>query len=359
MPIKTKPIPSPPFHVGALNLDVAVAGLVIAPIERLRHMSAQTWADFIFEWVHSLKSKYARTEQCDGSGDMGRDIVAFESLVKDDPWDNYQCKHYDHPLMPTDVWVELAKLAYYTFIKEYSLPRRYVFVAPQGAGNTLSKLLRRPDELRKGLFAAWDKYCHMKISIKNSVTLDASLTNHIKRMDFSIFTAISPLTLIEEHRSTPWYTARFGGGLPPRSNATPPPKSIAANETNYVRALLDAYEDHLRIVLGNVDDLSDEDLINHFSRSRREFYSAESLREFSRDNVPAGTFEGLLDEVHDGVIDVVQATHADAYERVLATVKQAKALQLTANALVARTWPADRGGICHQLANDLRVRWRR
>lgn len=359
MPIGTKPLPSPPTPIGGLPLDVAAAGPAVAPIERLRHMSPKDWADFVFEWAHSLKSRYARTEQCDGAGDMGRDVVAFESTANDDPWDNYQCKHYDHRLIPTDVWVELGKLAYYTFSKEYSLPRRYVFVAPQGAGNTLSKLLRRPDELRNGLFAAWDKYCQKKITTTKDVVLDAPLRDHIAKMDFSIFSAASPLTLIDEHRTTPSYVARFGGGLPPRADAPQPPTTITANETTYVRALLDAYEDRIGTALGGPGDLGDPDLTSHFSRSRREFYSAESLREFSRDNVPTGTFERFLDEVHDGVIDVVQATHTDAYERVLATVKQAKTLQLTANALVARTWPSDRGGMCHQLANDLRVRWRR
>lgn len=290
---------------------------------------------------------------------MGRDIVAFESATEEDPWDNYQCKHYDHPLGPAEVREELGKLAYYTFKKEYTLPRRYVFVAPQGAGNALSKLLRRPKELRDSLCAEWGKHCEKKITAKKAVPLDEPLKRHIQSMDFSIFSAISPLTLIEEHRLTPWHVARFGGGLPVREVAPPPPASLASGETNYVRAILDAYEERLGVVLGGPEDLRNPELLRHFSRSRREFYSAESLREFSRDNVPSGTFEGLLDEVHDGVVDVVEGTHADAFECLLATVKQAKALQLTANALVARIWAADRGGMCHQLANDLRVRWRR
>ena len=46
-------------------------------------------------------------------------------------------------------------------------------------------------------------------------------------------------------------------------------------------------------------------------------------------------------------------------ERVLAVVKQAKALHITSNALIKVTRPADQGGMCHQLANDFRLRWRR
>jgi len=338
--------------------DLAASGAAIPPIERLRHMNAQTWQDFIYEWAHSLKARYARVELCGGAGDMGRDVVAFESATEDNPWDNHQCKHYDHPLTPTDVWPELGKLAYHTFQKDYSLPRRYIFVAPRGAGNALSKLLRRPDALRAGLFGAWERYCRREIISTSEVVLAKPLKAHIEATDFSIFSAASPLTIIEDHRKTPWHSFRFGGGLPLRADPPLPPTVISLHEVNYVRALLDAYEDRLGSTLSAADDLADTSLSTHFSRSRREFYSAESLREFSRDNVPLGTFDRFLDEVHDGVLDVVQAQHNDAYERVLAAVRQAKALQLTANALVSRTTTMDRGGMCHQLANDLRLKWR-
>jgi hypothetical protein len=45
-------------------------------------------------------------------------------------------------------------------------------------------------------------------------------------------------------------------------------------------------------------------------------------------------------------------------ERVYKVVAQAKLLPLTSNALSLRITSADKGGICHQLANDLRLKWR-
>ena len=42
---------------------------------------------------------------------------------------------------------------------------------------------------------------------------------------------------------------------------------------------------------------------------------------------------------------------------VLAVVKSARSLQLTSNPLTTRIHTRDRGGICHQLANDGKVRW--
>jgi hypothetical protein len=131
------------------------------------------------------------------------------------------------------------------------------------------------------------------------------------------------------------------------------------SEAVYVRALLDAYEDRLGVAIAESTDLADVDLLSHLGRSRREFYSAESLREFSRDNVPPGSYEALVDEIYDGVIDVLELDHPDAVARVLNVIAQAKALALTANALVSVTRAADRGGMCHQLANGERLIWRR
>ena len=133
----TQPLPNLPAQSVVLPADIAAAGPAIPDLERLRIMSPIEWEDFILEWAHSLKSKYQLVEKCGGAGDMGRDVVAYQTNGQTDPWDNYQCKHYDHPLLPSDVWCELGKLCYYTHVGEYTLPHAYYFVSPQGAGNKL------------------------------------------------------------------------------------------------------------------------------------------------------------------------------------------------------------------------------
>ena len=356
--MKTTPLPELPAQAEILPTDIASSGPMIPALERLRIMSSGEWEDFILEWAHSLKVKYVQVERCGGAGDMGRDVIAYVSSDNNDPWDNYQCKHYDHPLAPSDVWCELGKVCYYTYIGEYTFPRAYYFVAPQGAGNKLSQLFRSPAKLKQGLLNEWDSKCKVGITSTKEILLDAGLKAHIETLDFSNIRQVSPLTIIEEHKKSPWHAARFGGGLPARSAIPAPPDEIAKHEANYIRALLDAYEDRLHSQLDSMQHLTDSQLIDHLTRSRREFYCAEALREFSKDNVPPGTFDGLLDEIHSGIIDEVQAAHSNAFERVLASVKQAKALPLSSNALVTRVTTNDKGGMCHQLANTKKVKWR-
>jgi len=173
---------------------------------------------FINEWVHfCLKPKYVTVQRFSGSGDQGIDIAGFannERLLG--VWDNYQCKHYDHPLRPSDVWVEFGKILWYSFKKEYKAPRKYYFVAPKGIGTQLSKLLGNAEKLKAELTANWDKDVRKKI-MELEVPLEGEFLAYVQGFDFSIFDSKTGLQVIEDHRGCPYHTARFGGGLPPRA----------------------------------------------------------------------------------------------------------------------------------------------
>lgn len=175
--IPLKPMPSP-RPVSASASSVAV-GHHIPPIERIRLFSDSQWEDFVLEWADSLRKRYQCVERCGGAGDIGRDVIATAQVVNGVAiWDNYQCKHYNHPLRPSDIWIELGKLVYYTYIKEYTLPRKYYFIAPQGVGTELSNLLRYPARLYESLLKNWGKYCTNKITQKSQVSLDAKLKKY-------------------------------------------------------------------------------------------------------------------------------------------------------------------------------------
>src|SRR5437899_9042667 len=120
MPLITTPLPAVPTQQPALTADVVAAGPVIPALDRLRLMSDKQWETFVLEWAYSLKTKYATVELCGGAGDLGRDVIGIVVVGQADPWDNFQCKHYDHALQPNDIWLELGKLCYYSAIGEYT-----------------------------------------------------------------------------------------------------------------------------------------------------------------------------------------------------------------------------------------------
>lgn len=139
--------PKPPTH--SVSPEHVVSGVPIPKVMRIRIFSPDDWEYFIEEWSTSLTSSYIKVRRFGGSGDLGVDIAGFTSDDGfRDVWDNYQCKRYDHPLRPSDIWVEIGKIVYYSFKGEYLPPRQHFFVASQGIGTSLEQLLNKPDTLK-------------------------------------------------------------------------------------------------------------------------------------------------------------------------------------------------------------------
>ena len=129
------------------------------------------------------QTEYARVERRGGAGDMGRDMIAIVDTGRASGT-NFSASTTARRLRPTIVWTELGKLVYYTRRGDYTYPRRYCFVAPQGAGPKLSNLLKKPEKLRAGLLENWDAHCRTKITATETIELDAALRDYIAGLDF-------------------------------------------------------------------------------------------------------------------------------------------------------------------------------
>ena len=344
-----------------LGPDQAVVGLHFPPQQQILLYSSGQWEAFIHEWAHfCLKALYVHVQQFSGPGDRGIDIAGFADAERlQGVWDNYQCKHYAKALEPSDALPEIGKILWHTFNGAYRVPRRFYFVAPRGVGTTVAGYLANSAQLKQAVIEKWGTQIAGKITTSKQIPLDGAFLSYVQSFDFSIFDAKTSLQVIEDHsQGCPYHTARFGGGLPPRPQAGTPPEEIDPKESRYVEQLLAAYGDYKKCEIPDIYALKAwPPLGKHFVRQREAFYHAESLRVFARDTVPSGTFESLQDEFYDGVIDVHDADHPDGYVRVRKVMEAAHQVNITANALIARTHLKDRDGICHQLANEDRLKW--
>jgi hypothetical protein len=255
---------------------------------------------------------------------------------------------------------EIGKALWHSFKKHFVMPRKYYFVAPKGCGMSLRKLLLNLPELKAKLQEKWDDWCADVITSTETIALEGAFLAYVKACDFSRLTFKTALEVIDEHSHTPYHTARFGGGLPDRPGVQPPPAEPASGESRYLQQLFEAYGDHQSVALASLDDLKPwQKLVDHYHRQREFFYHAESLRNFARDTVPSGTFEDLQDEVHAGIVEVDAASHADGLARLNAVTQAAAQLPLSANGLISVTKIQDKRGICHQLANEDRLTWKK
>lgn len=335
-------------------------GLPISKVARVCTFSPNEWEEFVEEWANSLNNLYPKVRRMGGAADLGIDIAAFSS---DQGfcgiWDNYQCKRYDHPLRPSDIWIEIGKIIYYSFLKKYIPPRKHYFICSKGISTSLEKLLNgSSSELKKKTEENWNDYCFKKISSVQDISLIGQLGAYFSTFDFSIFSSKSHVELIEMHSKTPFHAVRFGGGLKPRPNPITPPPIPIDSESKYIKQLLDAYSEHLGSNVINPIDLEKHPVIKRdYLRQRERFYHAESLRNFARDTVPEGTFDALQTEIFHGVIDICENSHHNGFERMRATVTQAANVVIGSNPLSSAVRTQDRQGICHQLANDHRLIW--
>lgn len=350
--------PDKPKSFGTLTNSEIMLGATIPAIDRLRIISNDEFEDLIREWIAGYcKKRYKSVLRAGGANDKGRDVIGF---IDDDKtiYDNFQCKHYNHPLMPSDVWSEIIKLCCYSYRGDYILPRKYYFVAPQGVGGTLANYLTNPEELKEKLFENWDNNKEIGV-IESSLT--AELKAFINTIDFSIITFLDPQELIEQHKTTNYYSARFGGGLLKR-RLEPALSDYDDSELSlrFIEQLFLAYSDCLKKEIKNINDLKKSKIhFDHFGRQRNSFYWAESLNQFSRDSLPDGdrSFDDLKEEIYQGVVDICLADYDDGYKRIIKTTLEASKMTIHSNALINVTKVMDKIGICHHLVNDEKLSW--
>jgi hypothetical protein len=311
------------------NLDV-LQGKPIPKIDRLRIMSDSQFEDLILEWadgyLKEVTAEYHSVFQLGGSGDKGRDIVCFVDEAQT-ICDYYQCKHYASALSPSQVYVELGKLCFYVFNDTIPLPRKYYFVCPHAVGPSLNDLLADNKQCKNKLYENWESYCESGIrSLKTPLT--AELKVFIDKIDFSIFDWLKPLELISQHEKTKYHASRFGGGLQKsRGKILKATETIDEDELNYTNQLFEVYSEKTGDEVKSKADLSSfNELKDHFDESRNSFYSAESLKQFSRDNNSNSEedfFEEFKDEVYTTIRNIVRRDGDLGYNKVLDSTQAA------------------------------------
>lgn len=358
-------VPVIPKAKPSCPLEHILYGPPVDPEQHIKGYSEDGFESFIREWAFLYKQvnqkAYVQVGRFGGAGDMGRDVVGYiEPPSSHGKLDIYQCKHYGHGLYPGDVWSELGKLCYFTFLGAFAIPESYQFVCPHDLGPELGRLVENPEDLRQRLIDEWEEHVAGKITKKQKIKLEGLLLDHVTAFDFTRVGYKPIHEIINEFRATPKYPQRFGGGLIiPRSPVIDPPAEIEDHEQRYVEQLIEAYQDHKDDSV-KLDTLSAHpELERHFGRSRVRYFCAETLRLDVRDNLPDGvTFEQVQDQVLDAVADICEdKKHASGLDRANAVTDHAGNYVVQDHALKGYVNSQIMKGVCHQLANVDKLKW--
>ncbi len=346
-------IPDPPTRsLSSANVGVSL----ISKINVLKVIEPGEWEDFTLELAADWKKKYSRAVRCGGAGDMGRDVIVYQKEGSSE-WENFQCKHYNSPIGVAEAAVEIAKLVYYSFKGEYTLPLKYYFVTPQGVSAKLLNTLNNPEKLKNELIKRWDKACASKITTTETVSLTEEIKEYIQEIDFNIFDHIPPIKLIELHKNTSYHINRFGASFPERPEAETPPHAITSNDSTYTEELLRAFSEEEKSEVTTENLPAHAKYLEEFSSARRSFYSSENLERFSRDWLKNDSYNKLTEECYDAVSPVVNNEHKNGYKRYLATLTQAASVNYSSHPLHPYIEIKDKKGLCHQLVNSEKMRW--
>ncbi|MBU2360490.1 MAG: hypothetical protein KKB02_16430 [Alphaproteobacteria bacterium] len=350
---------APPEIGMHLNIAIAQSGKLLSPDQHLLLMTAGDWEDFIKEWAQFQKKRYHLVDRLGGAGDYGIDVAGF---VTDQgfagEWDNYQCKYYKGaPLTPNTAVPEIGKLIWHAFEGKISLPRKYYFFAPKDCGPSLKKLILNSSDLRAKVVEKWDEWCAPEITSTQKIELIGEFADFFAKVDFSIFQYKPRHEVIDDHRKTPYFVIRFGGGLPQRPASTKPTAKPLVKESRYISQIYEAYSEKEQAAISAGNIASYTKLEAHYKRQREAFFHAESLKNFARDSVPKGTFESLQAEILSGVVETCDDEHDHGVARMRAVIDRANSIHLTENGLIQVTKIQDRHGICHQLANKDKLTW--
>jgi hypothetical protein len=369
MPDQLVDVDRPPAKPACTPEEILM-GPSIDPLDRLKLYSDKQFEELIHEWaffyLQGKTGKYKRVQRLGGAGDRGRDVIGYVDPAADPvELDAYQCKHYNHSLYRSELWPELGKFCVMACDGRIPLPRNYYIVAPQDTGPGLTALLDEPAKLKAELVAEWQDEGNgnplfKRIIRGESHKLEGALAAFVDKFDFKRVSCKPILEVVNELREIPHrYSPRFGGGLiKPLPPDKLPPEEIAAEEQKYVACLVEAYREHKRDASITCDTLTGY-LEDHFKRSRERYNCAETIKEFSRDTLPEQfTFEDVQTQVYDSVADTCKRPdHADAYIRVLEVVKVAQSAQVTNHPLRSYLKAKSLQGICHQLANEEKLKW--
>lgn len=106
-----------------------------------------------------------------------------------------------------------------------------------------------------------------------------------------------------------------------------PPDNVADEELRYISELLAAYADALGCDVLTQSDLSDPKLYRFqkdFSKQRRDFYAAETIRRASRDSLATygiEAFQSLKDETYAGIEDTLDNYYENGFLRLKAVTR--------------------------------------
>ncbi|PDS71139.1 ABC-three component system protein [Rhizobium phaseoli] len=322
--------------------------------------------DLVKKWVARLKKDYPGFEQVSKAADMGRDAVGFLSKARyDGEWHNYQCKQLASPLGKGKFVLELGKIFHYHCAGEFTLPTKYVFVAPNGGVGEVKRLIGRPSKIAQYLVDHWDEYCLKGISGAGVglTPLTREIRAAIASYEFSNVELWKASELVEQPhmRAVMMDYMDIDPGEAPTIADEDVPSDAADFELTYISQLIDVFGEHRGMDFTDLSAVvSDPEFGPQMAIARRRYLEHRLFGLHYRDSLFERHILQVDRDVHDKVIDHYHMmSRGPKYERL------AKLMSEASGAVVSgpfgkhnRVTNSVKQGACHHFANTGKMPWK-
>lgn len=336
----------------ALNEDRYILALMAPELETL-----------VKKWLARLKTEYPAFEQASRSADMGRDSVGFLSNARyDGEWHNYQCKQLSKPLGTDKFVLELGKIFHHHCAGEFTMPTKYVFVAPNGGVGPVKKLIDRPSTIGPYLIAHWNDYCLKGISDAALSPLTDEIRKAIESFDFTKVELWKASELVEKPsmRAVMSENIDLDPGEAPRLTDNDVPNVAADHEHSYIGQLVAVFGEHRGADFAGLADVSLDTLYGpQMMTARRRYLEHRAFGLHYRDSLLPHHIVQVDDDVYDAVVDQYHSMGKDPKYNRLAKLMSAASAVVVSGPLGKhnRVTVSVRQGACHHFANTGKLPW--
>ncbi len=311
---------------------------------------------FVDVWLATKQSSYVSSERFSGAGDKGRDVVGYCSSARmSGEWHNYQCKQLKVRLGESAALVEIGKILAHSANGDFSLPTKYVFVAPRGVGRSVQGLVANPVRFCERVKEAWAGTIEKGIGQK-PVPFSDKIERALNAFNFENIEALDAAKLLKDAHIKPVLVEWFGEN-PGRAPKGTIPAQVDPVESPYVGQLLQAYEeDGQGTFSAPAEAFAHSEFGEHLRDQRMRYFDAAAFERYYRDNTPADYVQTFRDDMYHGVVDTYRATHPSALARVNGVMSQAANVR-PSGILGDHSRISVRQGYCHHFANDGTFNW--
>ncbi len=319
--------------------------------------------DLVKKWLARLQSDYVGFERPTASADMGRDAVGFLSQLRyDGEWDNYQCKQLKVALGTDEFVVKLGKIFHYHCKGEFTLPRKYIFVAPNAAVRDVKHLIDKPSKIGPFLLNNWARYCLNGIS-KSPTPLTAEIVQAISSYEFHRVELWKASELVEmpHMRALLSEVLDIDPGAAPTVADCDVPAEAEDYEQSYVGQLLEVFGEHKGAPFTSLGHVAADGTFGpQMNVARRRYLEHRAFKRHFRDNLPVTQIEAVDRDVHDGVVDRYhQLSTGPSYDRLVGIMSEASKVTISGPlGKHNRVTVSVKQGACHHFANTGKLPWK-